>query len=84
MEGFVLGNFKYLNHKLKTMDANMPFSKTVLLISARLPRRTVHALKTSNGRPCRPWANLAARGAREIKLCHRAWEGSFYFANVGK
>ena len=59
----------------------MPLSKTVLLMSARLPRRTVHALKTSSGRPCRPQANMGARGACEIRLCHKAWGGSFYFAD---
>ena len=36
IEGFVLGNFKHPNYKLKIRGANMPLSKTILLMSARL------------------------------------------------
>ena len=75
------GNFKLPDHKLKTKGANMPFAKAVLLMSARLPRRTVYALKTSSRRPCRPRAKLGGRGAHKIRLCYGAWGGSFYFAD---
>ena len=54
------GNFKHPDHKLKTMGANMSLSKAVLLMSARLPRGTVHALKTSSGRLCARGPNWAS------------------------
>lgn len=63
------------------MGVNIPLSKVILLMNANLPRRTVHVLKTSNERLYHLQANLGARGTREIRLCHGAWRGSFYFAD---
>lgn len=52
MENFILENFKYLNYKLKIISTNMFFSKTILLISVKLPQKIVYVLKKICKRFC--------------------------------
>ena len=76
------GNFKHPDHKLKTMGANMPLSKAVLLMSARLPQKTVHALKISSGRPGHPQNKVMSRSLRgQFLFCRRAKFSGILLAN---
>ena len=53
------------------MGANMPLSKAVLLKSAEVPRRTVDALKASNGRPQNKVMSRGLRG--QFLFCRHSY-----------
>lgn len=70
-KSFILSNFKYPNYKLKTIGTNMLFSKTILLISAKLFTKIAYALKTSNEHSCCLQANLSIPGICKIRLYYK-------------
>lgn len=60
MQSFILEKFKYPNSKVKIINVNMPFNNLILLISTKLPKKTIYKLKISSKYFCHLQNNFGA------------------------